>query len=439
MRRVVILLAQFPCVGKTPGHLDAFFFTVSQGKTAFGDRPQRNASLAQTMLPKLTSYIIALAAHAVVAFGSTYDESIARGKALIEARDYEGAMQQLKTAAAADGTRHEAFLQLAVVSYRTEDLSSAEEYAKSSLARAPEAEALAIREVLGVINDKRKFMRLEQDGNEAFSQGLMAKAADTYRQAYELFPNRGAVGLRAATLYGDSLNRLLDAAILWEKVAASEDRESAGIAREELNRRNADLVALATTRLAAAKQASNIPELVRLTQAFPTNLGVRFETAAAFAGNADVANTTMHLAAANKLGLKPNALVPRKEFQALLTSTQTKAAFARFVNDAYGEETAVSMRAEKQRVDAEAAAARVAAKRAAETARLTAERKARDERVRRTAETARLTAERQAREERARREREAAARRNSQPIRTYNPPPPPPIRQPSNTSASGIR
>jgi tetratricopeptide (TPR) repeat protein len=400
--------------------------------------------MTSSLRPLACAFLVASAV-ALRAQSVSYDDAVTHGKALIAERNYPAALLALKVAVATDATRHPAYLQLAIASYRADDLAAAEDYAKASLERAPESESAAIREVLGVIVDKRKFLQLEQDGDAAYAVGLMAKAAESYRQAFELFPNRGAVGLRAAGIYADSLNRLLDAAILWEKVAASDDRDSVSVAREELKRRSSELNQLASSRLAALQQKKSTPDLVRLTQAFPSHLGIRLETAAAFATQADVAAAAQHLAQANKLGLKPDTLVARKEFQDLITAPATSAAFSKFVQDAYGDDVGAALRAEKQKADAEAerkAREARAAKEAAAKAERDRQEAARQAAARAEAqrqEQARLAAERQAREERARQEREDAYRRAQ--FQQNNPPPAPaPVyRRSSDASFPGMK
>lgn len=294
----------------------------------------------------LAVWILLFAAGAFVR-GATpdYNHALSAGKALTEKGRHAEAFQTLQAAVTASPARFEAYFELAVVSYRMGSLTAAEEYAKLALERAPETEQARIRETLAVIGEKREFEQLERAGDEAYGNGLMAKAAESYRKAYLLFPNHGKVGLRAASIYAETMGRLLDAALLWQKIAAGADTPSAAAAREELKRRAGELARLTDARLTEAKQSGNIAQLLQLTELAPRKLEYRLELAAAYAAKSDVANTIRHLAEANKLGLKSSVAMQRTEFVALLNTSGPKAGeFSRFLVDAFGDDVAKAMR-----------------------------------------------------------------------------------------------
>jgi len=301
-----------------------------------------------SFLRLLFVFLACLAARAPAADAAAYDRSLAAGRALAEKGSYPEAFAELQRAVAADPVRFEGYFELAVVSYRMGNFSAAEDYAKLALAKAPEARQAEMKEMLGVIEEKRGFEKLERDGDEAFGNGLMAKAAESYRKAYLLFPQQGKVGLRAAEIYAETLNRLIDAAVLWQKIAVTADAPSAAAAREALGQHRSDLDRLAATRLAAAKQAGNTDQMLQLTEAFPQQLELRLELAAAFAAKRDAANTVRQLVQANKLGLKANVVMKRPEFFALLESEGSGGEFTRFLEDAFGGEIVTGLREEGQ-------------------------------------------------------------------------------------------
>lgn len=281
-----------------------------------------------------------------------FEDSLRAGRTSLELGDASAAFGHFQRAAQADPAHYEGYFYLAVAAYRMANFTAAAEYADLALQRAPAVEQARVREMIGVIGEKKEFARRVQEGDEAFGKGLMAKAADAYANAYRLFPNQGSAGLKAATIYAGQLERLLEAATLWQKIAAEADAASATAAREELGRRAAELERLYASRMAQLEQfkkAANPAPLVALVAAFPAKLDARVELAAIYAGRRETRSAIAQLVEANKLGLKPGAFQQRKEFIALLQPTGD-AEFAQFVTDAYGGNVAAAMRAVRQRI-----------------------------------------------------------------------------------------
>lgn len=284
---------------------------------------------------------------------NAYQDTLTAGRSLIQQANHAEALVVLQRAVAAEPGRHEAYFELAVTSYRAGNLVAAEEYANLALERAPDPDKAQVRDMLGVIVEKRKFETLKRDADEAFANGLMAKAADAYGKAFLLFPKQGAVGLRAATINAESLNRLLDAAVIWQKIIAMADDASAAIAREELGRRREELDRIAKERMDAAKQSQNSDELLQLTEAFPSNLEFRLELAAAYARKQDMGSAVKQLANANKLGLRADIVIGRREFVDLLAGGNRDPRFAKFIEDAFGSESLEKMRHHAERLAAD--------------------------------------------------------------------------------------
>jgi tetratricopeptide (TPR) repeat protein len=281
---------------------------------------------------------------------AAYRAAVAAGQSLLEKGDYAGAFQQFQRALAADPAQTEVYFLLGVASYRQGNLAAAEEYAKQALIRTPEAEQPRIQEMLKVIEEKRAFERLVNEADEAAGGGLMAKAAESYRKAYLLFPRQGKVGLRAAEIYAGSLNKPLEAAALWQKVQA-EDPENAAAAREELVRRRGELNRVIDAQFEAAQKSGNAEALLKLVEVAPERLDLRFELAAVFAARNDAEKAIKHLAEANKLGLKVDALMQRQAFLDLITSEEQGVPFATFIDAAFGADAVTGMREEKKRAD----------------------------------------------------------------------------------------
>lgn len=296
---------------------------------------------------KLRHLPLMLAFASVFAFAAdpaVYRQSLAAGKALLEKGDAAAASRKLQEATVADPGQYEGYFYLAIAAYRGGQLSAAEEYARLALERAPEADAARVREMIVVIGEKRDFERLEREGNEAFADGLIAKAAESYRKAYLLFPNQGAVGLRAAELYAEHLNRPMDAAVLWQKVITLADEDSSTAARLARERHSDVLAKLAAEQFAAAKKAGDTQALVRLTEAFPDNPDHHFELAVLYARARELDHAVGSLKSAIKAGLALDAVRRNEALQDLVFSQSEDGVFARFVADAFGAEVEAEMR-----------------------------------------------------------------------------------------------
>lgn len=272
-----------------------------------------------------------------------FTEALDAGKALLEKGDAAAAFGQFQKSVAADAGRFEGYFYLAVASYRQGNLAAAEEYATAALAKAPEAEKPQVQEMLGVIGEKRDFERLVREGDEAVAKGLRAKAAESHRKAFLLFPKQGAVGLRAASIYADNLNQLLSAAVLWQKVIATGDTESAAAARQELNRRQEALSKLLKEHLGMMLEYKAKPQkapLAQLEEAFPDSIELQVELAAI---SAQVDDVIKHLGRAAALGVDVAAVRYRKEFLLVIHSKKEGPPFRAFITDAFGADVAEAM------------------------------------------------------------------------------------------------
>jgi tetratricopeptide (TPR) repeat protein len=297
------------------------------------------------MMKSIVSLLLALALPLAAADAIAYKEALERGKASLTQQKYSEALKHLQDAATADPSRHEPYFLLAVVSYRTGDLKTAETFANTALKKAPEAEKKTVQELIKVIDEKRDFTKLVAAGDEALENGLMAKAADMYRNAYLLFPMQGEIGLKSAELFHRRLGRLLDAAVLWQKILVSGDKQSAATAREKLVERSSDLQSLFDVQMSQIeefKKRGNPAPLLILTEAFPQRPEPHLHLASLFATKNEVEKVVVHLAAANKAGLQ--AFPQNDEFVSLLGDTPSGRQFESFLRDAYGNDVAATMK-----------------------------------------------------------------------------------------------
>lgn len=296
--------------------------------------------------PLFLAVIFAAASTAVFA-GDAYQDAISTGIALLEKRDLEKALTTFQDTVKADPARYDGYFYSAVASYRLGNLSAAEEYAKIALEKAADSEKPRVEETLAIFAQKRESERLEREGDEALAKGLRAKAADSYRKAYLLYPTDGMLGLKAASLYADTLKRLLDALVLWQNVITNADAESVAAARNEVSQRQAAVDELYKQQLARLKgperkKAQDI--LAVMVQAFPDRPQVQVELAAAYCSAKDIAKAIEHLSRASALGADVSTIQFREAF--IYKACDEEAVdFHTFITDAFGAETLEVMRA----------------------------------------------------------------------------------------------
>lgn len=326
-----------------------------------------------------------------------YQPLITSAKANLDAGKLDIAKAELEQAVLEDPTQHDGFFYLAVVEFRMGEHASALEYARSALNVAKGDDKRRAQELITGIRKATEFPELERQADEAWGKGLNAKAADLYARAFEIAPERGDLGLRAATLYGNRLGRLLDAAVLYQGVIASGEAAAASTAGSELGALHQPLQKLYQEELARAVEKRDAGMLEKLSKAFPDEPQPRFEMAVVQAAKGDSAAVAAWLGDAVRLGTSYEDVKARAAFLDLWEKGM--ADFKGFIGDAFGKPAVDDM---TQRLKARQAKIAEERRLAAEKARR--EDEAREKRLRdeEAARDKRLRDEQLAREEAAR-------------------------------------
>ncbi len=328
-----------------------------------------------------------------------YQPLITSAKNNLDAGKLDIARAELEQAVLQDPTQYEGFFYLAVVEFRTGEHASALENARSALKVAQGDDKKRAQELIAGIRKTTEFPELTRQADEAWGKGLNAKAADLYARAFEIAPERGDLGLKAATLYGNRLGRLLDAAVLYQGVIASGDAAAASTAGSELGALHQPLQKLYQEELARAVEKRDAALLEKLSKAFPNDSQPRFEMAVVQASKGDSASVATWLGDAVRLGTGYEDVKTRSAFLDLWE--KDPADFKTFIGDAFGQPAADDM---NQRLKVRQAKFAEERRLAAEKARL--DEAAREKRVRdeQAARDKRLRDEQLAREQTAREE-----------------------------------
>ncbi|HEX2861063.1 MAG TPA: hypothetical protein VHN79_05465, partial [Lacunisphaera sp.] len=307
--------------------------------------------------------LLALGPVGLAADADAYQRALAAGKARLEAGQLADAQKDFHAALQADSVGYDAYFHLAVVSFRLDDHAAALEYANAAVNAAADDQRPRARELLKAIRDARETEDLAHQADEALGKGLIAKAADLYARAFELAPDRGDLGLKGATLYATRLNRLLEAAVLFQRVIASGDANAATAAGAELGKLHARLTALYREQLPRAVAQGDLPTLAQLSRAFPEEAQPRLEVAVrnAIAGAGQA--TANWLGEAVTRGTGYDAIQERIVFLDLWEKDEP--AFKAFIGDAFGSSAVNDMnRRLKERQDQQALERALAAEKA---------------------------------------------------------------------------
>jgi hypothetical protein len=298
-----------------------------------------------------------------------YQRFVASAKSNLEAGKIDMALAELQQAVLMDPAQYEGFFYLAVVTFRQGDHAAALEYATSAVGAATGQDKSRAQELADAIRKAKETTDLARQGDEAQGKGLNAKAADLYARAFRLSPDRGDLGLKAATLYGNRLGRLFEAAVIYQGVIASGDATAANTAGSELGALHEPLQKLYRDELPRAAERRDLGTLEKLSKAFPHEAQPRLEVAALLAAKTDAAAVADWLGEAVKLGAGYDDVKPRTVFLDLWEKGAPE--FTAFIGDAFGSAATDDMNqrlkarqaklAEERRIAAEKARAEQAA------------------------------------------------------------------------------
>ncbi|MFY7864662.1 SUMF1/EgtB/PvdO family nonheme iron enzyme [Roseateles sp.] len=126
--------------------------------------------------------------------------------------------QQLQAKAPADYRSH---YYLALAHMGLQRYPEAQAAAERALQLAPANARAAVQGLQAEISKRSQGGNLIAQAEQAYNEGLTAKAARLFDQAWQASPQQPELGMRAALLYLDPLNQVLDAGrVLWQVAQA---------------------------------------------------------------------------------------------------------------------------------------------------------------------------------------------------------------------------
>jgi tetratricopeptide (TPR) repeat protein len=104
--------------------------------------------------------------------------------------------------------------------YKQSLLQDALGYAQKSLERAPADSKAQVEKLISAISGEITYEEQKQIGDQAYQRGLWAKAASSYADAWRAAKNHADIGLEAAEILDNKLNRPLDSALILNEITA---------------------------------------------------------------------------------------------------------------------------------------------------------------------------------------------------------------------------
>lgn len=129
-----------------------------------------------------------------------YSALIGAADVAIKQGDYIGALANAQKALRQDSERFEAYYFCAFALFKRDLLDEATPLANDASRRAPADQKADVQRLLDAISKRRDVIGLIRSGEEALSQGLVPRAAATYREAWMKSMADPAIGLKAADL-----------------------------------------------------------------------------------------------------------------------------------------------------------------------------------------------------------------------------------------------
>ena len=184
-------------------------------------------------------------------------DAVAQTKALLQDGRYVEALAEAKKVVQQKPDDYRAHYYLASACLAVGRFDEAAVAAEQAKSLAPAEAAAAVEKLQRTIAGGRQAETAAQAADAAFAEGLRAKAARLYRDAWAAQRAKPELALKAADLFAAKLGDLPAAVRLWREVVNMAPGSAAATAAEaELSQRTAALQALAQEQLQKAKTLS---------------------------------------------------------------------------------------------------------------------------------------------------------------------------------------
>ena len=185
---------------------------------------------------------------------------ITQAKNFLQDERYLDALASAKDAVRADPENYQAHFYVGMAHLALEQFDAAAEAAGKALALAPEAGKPGVTKLVETIKTRRQGAGTAQQAAAALADGMAAKAARLYEQAWNAAQDNPELGLKAADLYAHQLGQPLAAARVLRQVQRVASGDALASAEAVLKEISAPLHQSAVDEVAAANAASDPAE-----------------------------------------------------------------------------------------------------------------------------------------------------------------------------------
>lgn len=289
---------------------------------------------------------------AAIASAGPYEDAINKADQAVKNGHYLEGAEAARSAITLDAKRFEGYYYAAFCLLKRDMAREARPFAASALRLAGEEDKPQVQKLVDAIESHERFMPHLKAADEAFEQGLLAKAAREYAAAYREYPSRGDVGMKAAKLYSERLVQPMEAAQILQQLAKGNDLDEVREARTMLKLTEPQLSPLVDAKV---REAKRFLEMGRPDQAADAVLP---------AAQAMPERTEPHSMLAEAYAMSGKTELVKKEIIALASIsandagkelsdpqyayTFREAGFVAFVRDLLGEEPAKRLQAQQE-------------------------------------------------------------------------------------------
>jgi len=305
-------------------------------------------------IPKLCllfmPFYAVLSVHPLLA--QSYDEVVVEAGRLFQTGKYEESFTKAQQAVIADTNRFEGYFQAGLALYKTDSLDLARQYFSQAFERAPAPQKPRIQEALTFCSNKMQFNTHVRDAEVAEQNGMVAKAAREYTEAWRLLPIHEDVGFKAVAAQIQCEGWIPAAGILATIADSSAEENVKAKAKVDLSKflPQADAAyRQQVSKTEALLAATNVEEALsvcqKLEEQWPQRNEAYFQQARALAaqGNAEGARNALMLTI-KRARYKLDEIVN----DPWLFRVTTNASFVSLLNDTFGEEAINSKLAERR-------------------------------------------------------------------------------------------
>lgn len=178
------------------------------------------------------------------------------------------ALQSAQQAVTQAGNDYRSHYYLALALMALQRFPEAQATANRAQALAPANAKGAVQALTAEIAKRSGGGQLVEEAQRAANDGLSAKAARLFEQAWQASPDRPELGLKAADLYRDALSMPIDAGrVLWQVANAHPGKPPGQLARDQVAKLQGQLDNQARAWLAEAERQEPVEALKTLDKA----------------------------------------------------------------------------------------------------------------------------------------------------------------------------